>query len=308
MRLLLFCAQIQQPRDNRLEQQLMRSSPFDRTAALLTATLLTLLLAASLSAQSVTDTIVQRERAKLQAEHTGTGFDELYHPEYEGVNQRGQVRTFGPGSTFQTAADPKFVLEEPLRVQVYESAAVVTGVQAPGGVRRVRFVRLWVKVGRDWRIAVHQGTAIGEAQPTALALAATPPPTGLAPALTAEEAAVLRVHSALVDAYAHDASASDRWTAPEFVNVTVLGQVVRREYWMKDIIGRQNKRLPSVVDEVTTRIFGDVAVIMFRNVDPRIDNIVVPRERVIRILAKKDGVWKQVLTQSTMIREATPGN
>jgi NAD(P)H-dependent FMN reductase len=53
---------------------------------------LALLLSGSLSAQSVSDTIIQRERAKLQAEHTGEGFGALYLPTYEGVNQGGQVR------------------------------------------------------------------------------------------------------------------------------------------------------------------------------------------------------------------------
>ena len=56
------------------------------------------LLSGSLSAQSVSDTIIQRERAKLQAEHTGEGFGAMYLPTYEGVNQGGQVRALGPGS------------------------------------------------------------------------------------------------------------------------------------------------------------------------------------------------------------------
>jgi hypothetical protein len=93
-------------------------------------TVLALLLSGSLSAQSVSDTIIQRERAALEAEHTGRGFSAVYLPTAEVVNQRGRLRNFLPGSTFQTTADPKFVLEEPLKVQMYQSAAVVTGIQA----------------------------------------------------------------------------------------------------------------------------------------------------------------------------------
>ena len=130
-------------------------------------TVLALLLSGSLFAQSVSDTIIQRERAKLQAERTGEGIRAFYLPTYAGVNQRGQLQTLLPGSRFQSAADPKYVLEEPLKAQVYQSAAVVTGIQAPGGARRVRFVRVWVPDGSDWKIAIHQGTTIAQAQPKA---------------------------------------------------------------------------------------------------------------------------------------------
>jgi hypothetical protein len=265
---------------------------------------LALLFSVSLSGQSVSEIIIQRERAKLQAEHTGEGFEALYLRTYEGVNQGGQLRTLGPGSTYQTAADPKFVLEEPLTVRVYQSAAVVTGVQAPGGARRVRFVRVWVRDGRDWRIALHQGTAIGEAQRTVTTVASAPAPTSPAPALTAEQAAVLRVQKALSDAYAeHDAITADRWTAPEFVGVTGSGQVIPREQWLKGhIIENQEKRLSSVNDEVKVRIFGDVAVITFRDITPRPDGTSAPPERKMSILARNNGAWRQVLTQSTVMR------
>ena len=71
-------------------------------------TLLALLLSASLTAQSVSDTILERERAKLQAEHTAEGLSALYLPTYAGVSQRGQLQTLLPESAFQTTADPMF--------------------------------------------------------------------------------------------------------------------------------------------------------------------------------------------------------
>ncbi len=279
-------------------------------------TVLALLLSGSLSAQSVSDTIIQRERAALQAEHTGQGFSAVYLPTVEVVNQRGRLRNFLPGSTFQTTADPKFVLEEPLKVQMYQSAAVVTGIQAPGGAGRVRFVRLWVRDGRDWKIAAHQGTPIGQAQanPTPVApagRAATTEsvwPAGWTPlpASSGEKAAVFRVQERLSEAYAqHDAKTYERWTAPEFVRVTSSGQVIPREQWLKNnMVENQDKRVSSVNDDMKVRIFGDVAVIICRNITPRPDGSVDPPERMIWILAKKNGAWQQVLTQSTVIQDA----
>jgi hypothetical protein len=266
---------------------------------------LALLLSGSLSAQSVSDTIIQRERAKLQAEHTGEGFGALYLPTYEGVNQGGQVRALGPGSTYQTSADPKFVLEEPLTVQVYQSAAVVTGIQAPGGARRVRFVRLWVRDGRDWKIAIHHGTTIAQAQANATPVGPAGRTATPLPALSGEEAAVFSVQKALSEAYAqHDATTYERWTAPEFVTVTTSGQVIPRDQWLKNnIIENQDKRIPSVKDDVKVQLFGDVAVITCRNITTRPDGA-APPERMTMILAKKNGAWQQVLTQSTTIQAA----
>jgi len=71
----------------------------------------------------------------------------VYLPTSVTVNQRGRLRNFLPGSTFQTSDDPKFVLEEPLKVQMYQSAAVVTGIQAPGGAGRRAVCAI---VGEGW--------------------------------------------------------------------------------------------------------------------------------------------------------------
>ena len=46
------------------------------------ATVLALLLSMSLSAQSASDTIIEREQAKLQAERTGQGLTGFYLPTY----------------------------------------------------------------------------------------------------------------------------------------------------------------------------------------------------------------------------------
>jgi len=190
-------------------------------------------------------------------------------------------------------------------VQVYQSAAVVTGIQAPGGARRVRFVRLWVREGRDWKIAIHHGTTISQAQANATPVAPAGRTATPLPALSGEEAAVFSVQKALSEAYArHDATTYERWTAPEFVTVTTSGQVVPRDQWLKNnIIENQEKRVPSVNDDVKVQIFGDVAVITFRNLGQLPDGTVAPPERVTTVLARKNGAWQQVLTQSTVIRE-----
>ena len=113
------------------------------------------------------------------------------------------------------------------------------------------------------------------------------------------------VQKALSEAYAqHDATTYERWTAPEFVTVTTSGQVIPRDQWLKNnIIENQDKRIPSVKDDVKVQLFGDVAVITCRNITTRPDGA-APPERMTMILAKKNGAWQQVLTQSTTIQAA----
>jgi hypothetical protein len=258
---------------------------------------------ASLSAQSLSDTIVERERAKMHAERTAQGLSAFYLPTYAGVGQRGQPQTAMPGTTFQTLADPKFVLEEPLTVYVYQSAALVTGVQAPGGARRARFVRVWVRDGGDWKIAIHQGTAIGERQANATPVTSVPTPIPPPASLSDDEAAVLRIQEALWIAYAqHDARTYDRLTAPEFVSVTALGQVIPRDEWLKNNVAKsQDTRPPSVKDDVKIRIFDDMAVMTCRSLAMQQGGTATSSDRLITIFAKKNGSWQQVHTQSTTI-------
>ena len=261
---------------------------------------------ASLSAQSLSDTIVERERAKMHAERTAQGLSAFYLPTYAGVGQRGQPQTAVPGSTFQTLADPKFVLEEPLTVYVYQSAALVMGVQAPGGVFRARFVRVWVRDGGDWKIAIHQGSAIGERQANATPVTSVASPIP-PPALTDEEAAVLRVQEALWIAYAqHDASTYDRLTAPEFVSVTALGQVIPRDEWLKNDVAESHDTRPlSAIDDVKVRIFDDMAVMTCRSLTMQQGGTATSADRLITIFAKKNGSWQQVHTQATTILQST---
>ena len=249
---------------------------------------------ASLSAQSLSDTIIERERAKMRAERTGQGLSAFYLPTYAGVGQRGQPQTVIPGSTFQTEAAPKFVLEEPLTVHVYQSAALVTGIQAPDGVRRAQFVRVWVRDGGDWRIAIHQGSAIGERQ--ANTTPATSAPTSIPPrALTDEETAVLWVQEALWVAYVqHDVGTYGRLTAPEFLSVTALGQVIPRDEWLKtNVAESQDTRPPSAKDALEVRIFDDVAVMTCRSLGMQQGDTATSAERLITIFAKKNGSWQQ---------------
>ena len=117
---------------------------------------------------------------------------------------------------------------------------------------------------------------------------------------------MLGIHNTLSEAYAqHDARTYERWTAQDFVRVTRSGEVIPRDQWLRNnVVEDQDKRVPSVNDDLKVRIFGDVAVVISRDVTPRPDGTVAP-ERVIRILAKNNGAWQQVLMQSTVIQDAT---
>jgi hypothetical protein len=262
----------------------------------------------SLCAQSLSDTIIERERALLAVEHTAQGGDAIYLPSFEGINAQGGRQTRRPGSLFQSTADPNFVLEQPLTVHPYQSAVLVTGVQAVGGVRRVRFVRVWVRDGDgdDWKLAIHQGSPIGQrANVTPVTSAA--PAAGRGRALSDEEAAVLRIQEALWQGYAqHDAAIYERWTAPEFVSVTSLGQVIPRDQWLKDeIADNQEKRILSSQD-VMVHIFGDVGVVTYLSIVSRQDGTATSAQRRITIFARKNGSWQQVHAQSTtMVQAAT---
>ena len=213
-----------------------------------------------------------------------------------------------PDSRFQTTADPMFTLEEPITVRMYQSAAVVTGIQKTGlSPRRVRFVRVWVRDGLDWKIAVHHGTAIGEPQANPIPVASTERSAASLPPFSGEEEAVISVQTALLEAYAqHDAITFERWTAPEFVTVIPSGEVIRRDQWLKSYVSEtKNERLPAVIDDLQVRIFGDLAVSSFRNLVPMTDSAVAPA-RTTMIFAKMNERWRQVLAQSTAIQGPRP--
>jgi hypothetical protein len=260
---------------------------------------------ASLAAQSVADTIIKREHAKMFAERTAEKLSAFYLPTYTGVGQRGQAQTAGAESKFQTLADPQFMLEEPLTAHVYQSAAVVTGVQVPGGVRRVRFVRVWVRDEGTWKIALHQGSAVGEQQPGGTPVISVPNPISL-PVLSSDEAAVLRVQEALWAAYQqHDVRTYERSTAPEFVGVTALGEAVLRDEWLKNHVARSpTTRAVAAVDDVKVRIFDDLAVITCRSLAMQPRGTAASAARIMTIFARKNGAWQQVHTQSTMILQS----
>jgi hypothetical protein len=213
-----------------------------------------------------------------------------------------------PDSRFQTTADPMFILEEPITVRMYQSAAVVTGIQKPGSsLRRVRFARVWVTDGLDWKIAVHHGTAIGESQAKPIPVASSEGPAPSVPTFGGEEAAVISVQTALLEAYAqHDAIASERWTAPEFVAVIPTGEVIRRDQWLKSYVSEtKNDRSPPVIDDLRVRVFGDLAVASFRNLVPMTGSTVAP-ERTTMIFSRTNETWRQVLAQTTAIQGPRP--
>ena len=98
-------------------------------------------------------------------------------------------------------------------MQVYQSAAVVTGVQAPGGARRVRFVRLWVRDGRDWKIAIHHGTTIAQAQANATPVGSSRTRSGRARAPTSSSGGTTARRSPTGAPTARSLSSSGCWSA-----------------------------------------------------------------------------------------------
>jgi hypothetical protein len=257
-------------------------------------------------AQASKDTIIEREHARAEANHTGKGREALYRPDYFAIDRNGVVS--GYADIVKSGADPKYRLEEPFNVQVYGNVALVTGIQQAGAAPGPsRFLRVWVREGNAWKIASFHGTSILQGSAPAAVSRPAPPRTPL-PKLSGESAEVLKAQEAITTSFATvEVKTYERYTAPEFVRVNYEGALLSRAEFLKTVSDNQ-KSVPAGNEDIRIRIYGDVAVETYRNITFLRDGTAGPPERITRVFVKRGGMWQQAIKQFTRIAQPSQTN
>jgi len=101
-----------------------------------------------------------------------------------------------------------------------------------------------------------------------------------------------------------DTNALSRLVAPEFVEISRLGQVRTRADNIRDIASGDLKLTAVKYDSLTVRIYGDVAVL--RGIADNTGTFrgfpFAGRIRYLRIFVRRDGRWQAVAMQQTMMQ------
>jgi Domain of unknown function (DUF4440) len=101
-----------------------------------------------------------------------------------------------------------------------------------------------------------------------------------------------------------DTNALSRLVAPEFVEISRLGQVRTRADNIRDIASGELKLTAVKYDSLTVRIYGDVAVL--RGIADNTGTFrgfpFAGRIRYLRIFVRRDGRWQAVAMQQTMMQ------
>ena len=260
-----------------------------------------------LDGQSTSDQILQREEARAAASRSGQGRELFYSADFINVNPPGRV-VLG----FTAPAQPndayymKYYMKDVKVIAATPSAAVLTGLQGPrpptadlpSKTDPDRVLRVWVKEGHAWKVVASQVVWVRPALPIA------PPKADVsnAPysAKNAIEAAVVKVNDAINEAFrARDVAGYESHTAPEFVRISSFGEVTPRAEFVKNAVAAGTGARPSpAADEVRVRVYGDVAVVTFRNLRNA--------DRMMRVFMNRGGAWKAVAGISTIIWPAAP--
>lgn len=209
------------------------------------------------------------------------------------------------GFTPPAQPNPASFIREPKVIVATASAAVVTqltgprpaSAQVPSATDPDRWITVWANEQGTWRVVARQGVWVRTPpQPPA------PPRADVAnvPYKPANpgEAAVIKVNEAINEAFrARDGAAYEANTAPEFIRIGSYGNVAPRADFVKNaVLGGTGSRPAAASDETRVRIYGDIAVVTYRNLRNN--------ERMMRVFVNRGG-WKAVAAISTVIWPAT---
>jgi hypothetical protein len=111
-----------------------------------------------LLAQAPADDITQLERQRADAIRDGQNAVRFYSPAYRGISALGQYETREQA----IEADARQPRTRDVSVERHGDAAIVTGIETPGGAGdRERVLRIWTRGNDIWTIVSAQTTWIG---------------------------------------------------------------------------------------------------------------------------------------------------
>jgi ketosteroid isomerase-like protein len=98
-----------------------------------------------------------------------------------------------------------------------------------------------------------------------------------------------------------DVKAYEALTTTDFLRVTSNGRIFGRAEWLKTVGAPGAERGPAKFDQVSVRVFGNGAVVTYRNMPAG-----APPSYLTRIMEKQGTQWKMALAQSTDLQAPAP--
>ena len=241
---------------------------------------------------------LENKRARAQKEGDHKALERITSPDFVEITSDGKLQ--GKKELLTAGAHPEFGIHD-LGVQAYGDIAIVTGVRA--GSQRSRFLHVWHRERGDWRNVLAQSTNIAPSPsnpapaPATVAISPTVWPSGK----TLEESRVLEAQRALNETLERrDVEAYSRLTAEPFVRITADGRAIPRAAFMQDVAtggGSAARQSPNHSD-FRVRIYGSVATLVYFN-------FAAESQRITRVFVQEQGVWKQTITQATVVAPAS---
>ena len=118
---------------------------------------------------------------------------------------------------------------------------------------------------------------------------------------TAVEKAVMQAIDQINTAFQHrDVKAYEGLTTADFVRIGSNGRVLGRVEWMKTAVAAPGpERSAGKYDQVQVRVYGDGAVVTYRNLPAAAGSQPGAVSYLTRVMAKEGAQWKLALAQST---------
>lgn len=105
---------------------------------------------------------------------------------------------------------------------------------------------------------------------------------------------------------ARDGKAYEALTTPDFVRVTSPGRVLGRAEWLKTVVLPGAARTAAKYDQVSVRIYGNGAVVTYRNTAGGTGGQPGVVSYLTRIMEKQGTQWKMAFAQSTDVKPPAP--
>jgi ketosteroid isomerase-like protein len=134
------------------------------------------------------------------------------------------------------------------------------------------------------------------------------PVTLLGAAQADAEKAVLQAITQINDAFQRaDVKAYDALTTSDFIRVGGNGRMFSKAVWLKNTVPNSGPpRRPGTFDETSVRVYGDAAVVTYRNTPVNPDGKPGPVGYMTRVLERQAGQWKLAFAQSTDLKAPSP--
>lgn len=135
-----------------------------------------------------------------------------------------------------------------------------------------------------------------------VAVAVASEPAGVAQTSPAEKAVMQAIDDINTAFQRRDVKAYEGLTTADFVRVTSNGRVFGRGEWLKSVAAPGAERRPGKYDELSVRVYGDGAVVTYRNLPTGPNGQAGAIGWLTRVMVREGPQWKMALAQSTDLK------